>query len=378
MDPAEFRAPEAGHVVRTPGGYCAFLPADLPPVIQYDDRLAVALSRADAALSELSGLGRHLPNPHLLIDPSIRREALLSSRIEGTRATLSELLLHEAEVQPHTDSGDLREVQNYIDALGHGLSRLADLPLSLRLVREMHAVLMRGVRGERGTPGEFRTSQNWIGPPGSTLVEAQYVPPPPAEMTALLSNWERFLHERETMPDLIQCAIMHEQFEAIHPFIDGNGRIGRLLVTLFLVERDRLSQPLLYLSDYIERHRTQYYDLLQRVRTHGDWRAWLLFFLQGVQDIARAAAQQAGQLSDLRESFRMQLHGKPKALALVDHLFVNPYITVPRAAVLLETTRQTARHAVLTLVQTDILVEISGRSWGRVYLAMPIWQIIRD
>src|SRR2546426_4191463 len=290
MDPTAFKAPEAGRVIRTPKGYAAFVPAPLPPTLDYGADLVRALSRADAALSELSGLGQHLPNPHLLIAPYVRREAVLSSRIEGTKASLSDLLLDEMENAasvPRED--DVREVRNYVVALEYGIKRLRDLPLSLRLVRELHARLMKGVRGERATPGEFRRSQNWIGPSGSTPATAPYVPPPPEHMKEALADCERFLHEREKLPDLIQCALMHEQFEAIHPFLDGNGRVGRLLITLFLIERGRLSQPLLYLSAYIEAHRGEYYSGLQAVHTDGDWKGWIRFFLTGVELIAQDA-----------------------------------------------------------------------------------------
>ena len=305
MNPAEFRAPEAGRVVRTPQGYAAFVPAPLPPEVSYGTELVMALSTADAALSELSGLGRHLPNPHLLIAPYVRREAVLSSRIEGTKATLSDLLLDEVQSESvRPEHADVREVRNYVAALQYGVKRLATLPLSLRLVREIHERLMRGVRGGAATPGEFRRSQNWIGTPGSTPANAAYVPPPPDEMTGALSDWEKFLHERGRTPDLIQCALMHEQFEAIHPFLDGNGRVGRLLITLFLIERGRLSQPLLYLSAHFEAHRQTYYDLLQRVRTHGDWQSWLAFFLTGVAQTAQEAVRLAGELMDLRERYR--------------------------------------------------------------------------
>jgi Fic family protein len=231
---------------------------------------------------------------------------------------------------------------------------------------------MEGMRGEQATPGEFRRSQNWIGPPGSDLTTALYVPPPPSEMMDALSDWERFLHDRETMPDLIQCAVMHEQFEAIHPFLDGNGRMGRLLIVLFLMERGRLSAPLLYLSAYIEAHRQEYYDLLQRIRTHGDWDGWIRFFLAGVRETATAAVKQADYLMSLREMFRSHLSNRPRALALVDHLFVNPYLTVARAAELLNTSNQTARQAVRVLEDEDILQEVTGRRWGRVYVAGPI------
>src|SRR5436309_11963912 len=303
MDPTGFRDPRAGRAVQAPGGYAAFIPAPLPPELVYDSSLVLALSRADAALSELSGLGRHLPDPHLLIAPYVRREAVLSSRIEGTKASLSDLLLDEMEnaASVPREEDDVREVRNYVVALEYGIKRLRDLPLSLRLVRELHARLMKGVRGERATPGEFRRSQNWIGPPGSTPATAPYVPPPPEHMQEALADWERFLHERDKLPDLIQCALMHEQFEAIHPFLDGNGRVGRLLITLFLIERGRLSQPLLYLSAYIERHRSEYYDRLQAVRTDGDWKGWLHFFLAGIEEIAREAVRLAGKLMDLRE-----------------------------------------------------------------------------
>ena len=360
-----------------PQGYLAFVPSLLPPALKYDNDLVLALSRADAALSELSGLGRQLPNPHLLISPYVRREAVLSSRIEGTKASLSDLLLDELDAGvSRSGDDDVREVRCYVTALEYGLKRLSTLPLSLRLVREIHARLMKGVRGERAIPGEFRRSQNWIGPSGSTPAAASYVPPPPEHMDELLADWERFLHTRDRFPDLIQCAIMHEQFEAIHPFLDGNGRVGRLLITLFLVERGRLSQPLLYLSAYIEAHRQDYYDLLQRVRTHGDWTAWLLFFITGVLDISTEAAGQARRLIDLREQSRGRLRDKAKALVLLDELFVNPYMTVSKAERVLKVSNPTARQAVLLLERKGLLEEVSGRQWGRLYLAKPIMNVL--
>jgi len=246
----------------------------------------------------------------------------------------------------------------------------------LRLVRELHARLMKGAHGDRATPGEFRRSQNWIGPRGSTPATALYVPPPPAPMQQLLAGWERFLHERNKHPDLIQCALMHEHFEAIHPFLDGNGRVGRLLITLFLIERERLSQPLLYLSAYIEAHRRDYYDLLQRVRTHCDWTGWLLFFLTGVTETARDAIRRADDLMALREKYRGHLKDKPKAIALLDELFLNPYITVAHAAKILEVSNPTARQTVSLLVRAGMLKEISGRKWGQLYLAGPIMKVI--
>lgn len=377
MNVADFRSPASGKVIQTPQGYAAFVPAPLPPEIVYDPGLVLALSRADAALSELAGLGRRLPNPHLLIAPYTRREAVLSSRIEGTRASLSDLLLNEVnDPDSRRDDADLREVRNYVRALEYGIQRVQSFPLSLRLVRELHERLMSGVRGDQATPGEFLRSQNWIGPAVSTPATAPYVPPPPEHMREALAQWELFLHERDTMPDLIQCALMHEQFEAIHPFLDGNGRVGRLLITLFLIERERLTLPLLYLSAYIEAHRQEYYDRLQRVRTEGDWVGWLRFFLVGVTETAQAAVRQAGQLIDLREYFRVQLRAEHKAVVLLDTLFVNPYVTVARAAKLLGVTNPTARRAVLVLQQMGILEEITGGTWGRTYLAKPILHAI--
>ncbi|MDH5427845.1 MAG: Fic family protein [Nitrospirota bacterium] len=379
MNPKDYRSLKAGKALRTPTGYTAFIPAKLPPTLTYDNELVLSLSRADAALSELSGLGRHLPNPHLLIAPYVRREAVLSSRIEGTRASLSDLLIDEME-EPKQVAGDqdVQEVRNYVMAMECGLARLRKLPLSLRLVREIHGRLMKGVRGDRATPGEFRRSQNWIGPSGSTIETAPYVPPPPEYLDDLLGDWEQFLHERKTFPDLIQCAIMHEQFEAIHPFLDGNGRLGRLLITLFLIERGRLAQPLLYLSAYIEAHRQDYYDLLRRVRTHGDWKSWLQFFLTGVTEIALEAVGQADHLMSLREKFRTRLQEKSKALALLDELFLNPYMSVAKAERVLKVSNPTARQAVLLLQKKGMLEEITGRTWGKLYLAKPIMDTIEE
>ena len=265
-----FHSPKAGRVVRTLTGYDAFIPAAPPPEFHYRSDLVILLSEADAALSELSGLGIYLPNPDLLIAPYVKREAVASSRIEGTQADLSDLLLDEIEPKRTPPGSDVYEIRNYVAAMQLGLRRLDQLPLAGRLIREMHAVLMQGVRGTTLTPGEFRRSQNWIGPPGSTLATATYVPPQPDQMHDCLKNWEQFVNARGAMPELVQCAIMHENFEAIHPFLDGNGRIGRLLITLYLIERGRLSKPLLYLSSYIEQHKQ---DILRPAAKNSDrWR----------------------------------------------------------------------------------------------------------
>ncbi len=377
MNPDDFAGAEAGKVIRTAAGYNAFVPAPLPPKIFYDAELVVSLSRADAALSELSGLGRLLPNPHLLIGPYVRKEAVLSSKIEGTTTDLSELLQDEAGAElPSHDPGDVREVRNYVRALEYGVKRLEGLPLSLRLVREMHERLMRGVRGDRATPGEFRRTQNWIGAYGSTPDTATYVPPPVEEMQACLNAWEKFLHERGKMPELVQCALIHEQFEAIHPFLDGNGRVGRLLITLFLIERERLSQPLLYLSAYIERNRKDYYELLQGVRTRADWRSWILYFLRGVEEISKEGVERSGRLMELRERLRARVPGNKNAVRLLEKLFENPYVTVARAAKLLSVTVPTARQAIRQLETAKVLTETTGRKWGRLYLAKSILKAV--
>jgi cell filamentation protein, protein adenylyltransferase len=373
----DFHAPQAGRLMTTIAGALAFVPAPLPPAIEYDPELVLALSRADGALSELSGLGRQLPDPHLLIAPYLRQEAVLSSRIEGTVTTLSELLIDQAGgATTERARDDLREVRNYVTAMEHGLARLADLPLSLRLVRELHEQLMQGVRGGTSAPGAFRRIQNWIGPPGSTLTTATYVPPPVPEMTEALGLWERFLNERDTMPALVQCALMHEHFEAIHPFLDGNGRVGRLLVTMFLVERERLAQPLLYLSAYIDAHRDGYYDALLRVRTDGDWRGWLLFFLAGVEETAQRAAGQAGALMDLRERYHELLRRTPRAVTLVDELFRSPYITVATAAKALGVSTPTATRAIERLLDAKVLEDLGKRAWRRVFVAPEIMSAI--
>lgn len=373
MNRKDFADTASGRLVDTPQGYLAFVPNPLPPPVNFDMPLALALSKADAALSELSGLGGQLPNPHLLISPYIKREAVLSSRIEGTKASLSDLLIDEIE-DGHTKepNDDIKEVRNYVRALEFGVQRLESLPLSLRLIREIHAELMQGVRGEKATPGEFRRSQNWIGPTGSTPMTAAFVPPPVEMLMDCLGDWENFLHSQDVIPDLIQCAMMHVQFETLHPFLDGNGRVGRLLITFFLMQRGRLSEPLLYLSAFINAHKGDYYDLLQRVRTHGDWVPWIRFFLQGVTEIATEAGQQAKELHRLREHYRIQLRDKPNALGLIDELFVNPYMTIGRGAKVLNKTHPTAKAAISALEERKILKEVSGRQWGRYYVCAPI------
>lgn len=376
MRPDAFHCPEAGAFHRSFAGHDTFVPAPLPPVIAYDSLLVMALSRADAALSELSGVGRQLPNPHLLIAPYLRQEAVLSSRIEGTQTEFAELLRADVGV----DQGSLQavadrlEVRNYIAAMEEGIALLnTGRPITLNLVRALHATLMEGVRGDLAAAGQFRALQNWIG--GSSIDQAVYVPPPPELLMPSLDNWERFVNDTGAMPDLVQCAIMHEQFEAIHPFNDGNGRMGRLLVPLFLMDRRRLSQPLLNISSYIEPHRGEYYDRLQRVRTDCDWDGWLHFFLEGVTQTAQRATDQSIRLVTMREDFLQRTREKPNAQALVDALFVNPFITARRARTLLGVTDPTARNA-LTALEAINIVTLIDRQRPALYLSEPILEIL--
>lgn len=335
----------------------------------------MALSAADTALSTLSALGRQLPNPHLLILPYSNREAVLSSNIEGTQASMADLYLDEIDDTPAND--DVQEVKNYVHALEHGLNRLKeDFPLSLRLVREMHQILMSNTRGAQRQLGEFRANQNFIGSPGATLHTATFVPPPVPEMMQGLGEWELFLHKQGELPDLIQCALMHVQFETLHPFYDGNGRIGRLMITLFLIARNKLSQPLLYLSAFIEAHKSDYYSLLQATRTHCAWHDWLLFFLNGVRVVADDAASHAKELFDLRERLRTSLADQANALVLLDALFFNPYINAKRASKVLSKTDPTARVAINVLVQKGILSKVTNKDWGKLYVARPIMEVI--
>jgi Fic family protein len=378
MQPAEFKCTKAGSVIRTLQGYDAFVPSPPPREFFYTPQLVLLLSEADSALAELSGLGRALPNPDLLIAPYSRREAVASSRIEGTQADLNDLLLDELSPERTSPTSDVIEIRNYLAAMKLGLSKLSSLPMANRLIREMHAILLRDARGQHLTPGEFRRSQNWIGPPGSTIATATYVPPPVEEMHECLKHWEVFVNERDTMPPLVQCAIMHEQFEAIHPFLDGNGRIGRLLITLFLIERGRLSKPLLYLSSYIEAHRQEYYDLLQQIRTDGGWLEWVTYFLLAVRETARSACRQSTRLLALRDGFKTRLTGQPRALVLIDELFANPYLSVARAARLLNVTSPTASKTIDVLERLKMLHLIDNRTWGRVWVASPILSVLQE
>jgi Fic family protein len=359
----------------------SFVPARLPPALKASWELARETSEADRRLSELAGTARTLPNPHLLIGPFSRREAVLSSKIEGTVASLSDLMSYEALGNNSNDRSDVREVANYVKALEYGLKRVAELPVSLRLMRELHARLMDGVRGGELTPGEFRARQNWIGDPGCKIVDATYVPPPVVEMMAALDDFERYIHALSELPPLVRMAILHYQFEAIHPFVDGNGRIGRLLITLMLVTEGLLPQPLLYLSAFFDRHRSDYYRLLLEVSQNGNWSEWIIFFLRGVAEQAEDAIVRANKLQKLSTEYREQLQtvrASTALLKLTDYLFNRPVITVPLAQSILKHSQPSAQHNIDRLVQEGILQEITGRQRGRVYIADRIMAIVED
>jgi Fic family protein len=345
----------------------------MPPVpgIKMDGELSRLLSEADRSLGRLDGVASVLPNPELFVSMYVRHEAVLSSQIEGTESSLQQVLEFEASGASPSTPADVEEVINYVAAMNHGLSRLEELPLSLRLIREIHARLMEGVRGGDRAPGQFRRTQNWIGPAGCSLSNAAFVPPPPHEMRQALGEFERFLHEADDLPALVKCGLAHAQFETIHPFLDGNGRVGRLLITFLLCEREILHRPLLYLSVYLKAHRAEYYDRLMAIRNSGAWEGWLRFFLRGVAEVSRAAAGTARAILELRESQRERLGGNANTLALFDCLFERPIVTVRGAEELLGTSYVTASKAIRQLEQEEVLEEITGQRRNRRFRFTP-------
>jgi Fic family protein len=379
MDPAAFSSAAPGKLVKIPEGDFAFVPEPLPPKLELDARTAQILSEAAWALGELSGVGQKLPNPHLLIGPFLRREAVLSSRIEGAVATAEELLLFEAIPTREPPRDEIREVANYVRALEFGLERLRELPVSLRLMRELHKVLLTGARGEERRPGQFRDRQNYIGNPSQGIADARFVPPPVQEMNQALDDFEKFIHAPSELPFLIRLTLIHYQVEAIHPFIDGNGRIGRLLIPLVLCEARYLPQPLLYLSAYFERNREAYADHLLRVSQTGAWSDWIRFFLEGVAEQSRDAVRRSQRLLDLQQEY----HGKLQTarasallLKLVDKLFAFPALTISHARKELDVTYPSAKRNMQKLVEAGILEAVNGRRRNRVYIAPEIISII--
>jgi Fic family protein len=361
----------AGRYLSQPTGYRAFMPAPLPPL----PALAIAgdlqrrLSEADQALGRLDGSVQTLPNPELFVYMYVRKEAVLSSQIEGTQSSLQDLLAAEAHISGGLPR-DVDEVVNYVRAMNHGLARLEALPVSVRLIREIHAELLQGGRGSRLTPGELRRSQNWIGPAGCTLADATFVPPPPADVPALLGALESFLHAGDDLPLLVKIGLAHAQFETIHPFLDGNGRVGRLLVTFLLCERGALTKPVLYLSHYFKRHRLAYYDRLQAVREAGDFEGWLDFFLRGIAEVSGEAAATARRILELREHHRRAIGDRMGRAAangfrVLEQLYERPIVSVADVRAMLGTTFAGANQIVQRLVDASVLREITGHARHR-------------
>ncbi len=371
------RAHRAGQYALTPQGYRAFVPARLPPdpPVEFDAATAMLLSRADQAIGRLDGEIRNVPNADFFVAMYVRREAVLSSQIEGTQSTLEDLLAVELEPRIADMSRDVDEIVNYVAAMNYGLERLTSLPLSKRLIREIHAELMQGVRGATKMPGQFRRDQNFIGPPGARNIrDATFIPPPVPEMEAALDDLERFFHDPGQLPVLVHVGIAHAQFETIHPFMDGNGRVGRLLITFLLVHSGVLHRPLLYLSLFLKRHRAEYYDRLMSIRDDGDWEGWLRFFIRGVAETAEEATVKARAIVGLRETQRAIIQGDglpTNAFRLLDLLYERPLIDVRLAHRKLEVSFATANKLVERLCHLGFLSEVTGRKRDRIFRFAP-------
>ncbi|WP_445147806.1 Fic family protein [Baekduia sp. Peel2402] len=366
----------AGRFVTQPSGYRAFIPAPLPPEppVEVQNDILSLLSKADIATGRLDGIVKVVPDPDIFVGMYVRREAVLSSQIEGTQSTLEDLLEVELEPDRQGRYADVGDIVNYIGAMSYGLERINELPLSLRLIREIHGELLRDGRGAHATPGEFRTTQNWIGPSGASLQQATFVPPPVPEMREALGDFEQFLHNDEDRPVLLDVGLAHAQFETIHPFLDGNGRVGRLLITFLLVHRSVLRRPLLYLSYYFKLHRAEYYDRLTAVRQHGDWEGWLRFFLRGVAATADEATDTAEHIFELRERHRtyvMEAGAGPNGLKLLSELYRRPLVNVSYLAARLDVSFPTANRLVSRFEELGLLREITGQRRSRIYRYEP-------
>jgi Fic family protein len=364
----------AGRYITQPTGYKPFIPAPLPPnpPVRISPKLQLLLSQADMALGRLDGSIQTLPNPDLFVLMYVRKEAVLSSQIEGTQSSLQDLLAAEAKVLESHLPRDVDEVINYVNAMNYGIRRLTDLPVSARLIREIHGKLMEGVRGSHLTPGETRRSQNWVGPAGCTLAEATFVPPPPGEIPHALGNLERFVHSDSSLPLLIRIGLAHTQFETIHPFLDGNGRVGRLLITFLLCEQGVLHKPVLYLSYYFKRHRREYYEHLQRVRDEGDWEGWLEFFLIGISEVSVQATETARRILVLREQHREAITENLGRAAgnghkILESLYKRPIVRVNDIQKLTGTSYPAANELVSRLTKLEILKEITARKRNRIF-----------
>lgn len=378
-------ASRAGRYIDQLEGYKAFIPNPLPPIpeVIMDQEMWNLLSQADRALGRLDGATDALPNPDLFVFMYVRKEAVLSSQIEGTQASLIDVLEFESQALEPSHPQDVAEVVNYISAINYGLERLKELPVSLRLIREIHQELMKDVRGADRNPGEFRRSQNWIGPAGCSLAEASYVPPPPHEMIQALNNLESFLHSPQPMPTLIKVGLAHAHFETIHPFLDGNGRTGRLLITFLLCEQNILQRPLLYISYYFKKYRAEYYDRLQAVRDSGNWEEWLKFFLRGVYEVAQEAAATARKIVNLKEEHRQLVLNKMgrrsgNSIALLESLYFRPIFNVEHAEAITKLSYPNANTLIKDLSDIGLLEEITGQKRNRAFSYAPYLAVFQD
>lgn len=374
-----------GRYVAQPTGYRAFIPAPLPPdpPFRFTKELQVLLSQADSALGRLDGSIQTLPNPDLFVYMYVRKEAVLSSQIEGTQSSLQDVLAAEAKIFTPNQPNDVKEVVNYVRAMNHGLKRLSELPVSVRLIREIHAELLEGTRGSHLTPGELRTSQNWIGPAGCTLNEATFVPPPPHEVPQKLADLEKFLHTDTELPLLIKIGLAHVQFETIHPFLDGNGRVGRLLITFLLCERQVLLKPVLYLSWFFKRYRHQYYEELQSVRKTGTWEQWIGFFLRGIVDVSRQATETARRILTMREEHRHAItenfgRAAGNGHRVLEYLYECPIVSVSNVQNLIGTTYAAANNLVARMVNHGILQEYTKQARNRRFMYQSYINLFHD
>jgi len=372
----------SGTYVRQPlKGYSAFIPAPLPPEppLRMDAEMRALVSDADRAIGRLDGVTELLPSPDWFVAMYVRKEAVYSAQIEGTQASLTDLFEFEAEALRKGAAPDVQEVVNYVRAMNYGLDRLQKLPLSLRLMREIHSILLEDVRGNDKEPGEFRKSQNWIGG-GPGPANAVYIPPPPQEMLAALGQFELFLHDTSPMEPLVKCGLTHSQFETIHPFLDGNGRIGRLLIVFFLCWRGVLRRPLLYISDYLKRNHYEYNDRLQRVRDEGDWEGWMAFFLKGVRSVALEATERARRILSLQKEHRDLVQSKAPGPAtagvLLDYMFERPVFTIPKVTEMTGKSYQSIRNTVGAFEKLNLLKEITGYRRNRVYAYEPYLDLL--
>ena len=378
MRQEDFIAGFPGTLVETYGKALGYIPDPLPAFISLAADVLVQSDQAMLAVGRLDQLGRSLPNPYLLIQPFIRREAVASSRMEGTTADVGQLVLYEAAgVLPGSDS-DVREVANYVTAVNYGLNRPTDRPVSVGLVREMHHLLLDGVRGGQARPGQYREQQNWIGRHGQAISDARFVPPPPDQVAGLMLDLEQSWQAPPTLPALIRLALIHYQFETIHPFLDGNGRLGRLLMSVLLDDWGVLGRPLLYLSSAIEPYREEYQDGLLRLSQTGDWNAWVRFFLRAVGEAADDALARGNRLLELQTRLNAQYkdRGMVVALKLVDELFVTPAFSVSAMAERLGVTYEALRRTVERLTDEEVLTEVTGQQRNRVYVASEIVRVV--